>query len=58
MSNTKSQQHGITLLESLIAIVIAALGVIGIIGVQLRTLTDAQNTVRREQAIRLIEGNL
>ena len=55
MSNTKRLQHGITLLESLIAIVIAALGVMGIIGVQLRTLTDAQNTVHREQAIRLIE---
>lgn len=49
------RQHGITLLESLIAILVAALGILGVIGVQLRTLSDTQNTVRREQAIRLIE---
>ena len=55
MSNRKKHQYGITLLESLIAIVVAALGVIGIIGVQLRTLNDTQNTVRREKAVRLIE---
>jgi type IV pilus assembly protein PilV len=48
----KKNQHGITLIESLVAIVIAALG---ILGVQLRTLTDTQTTVRRAQAIRLIE---
>ena len=48
-------QHGITLIESLIAIVIAALGILGILGVQMRTLTDTQTTVRRAQAIRLIE---
>lgn len=50
-----SGQHGITLIESLIAILVAALGILGIIGVQLRTLADTQTTVRREQAIRLIE---
>ena len=48
-------QHGITLIESLVAIVIAALGILGILGVQMRTLTDTQTTVRRAQAIRLIE---
>ncbi|MFE1571216.1 type IV pilus modification protein PilV [Comamonas odontotermitis] len=55
MFNKKNRQHGVTLLESLIAIVLTALGVIGMIGIQLRTLADTQNTVRREQAIRLIE---
>ncbi|WP_395028517.1 type IV pilus modification protein PilV, partial [Comamonas odontotermitis] len=55
MFNEKTRQRGVTLLESLIAIVLAALGVIGMIGIQLRTLSDTQNTVRREQAIRLIE---
>lgn len=55
MCNEKNRQRGVTLLESLIAIVLAALGVIGMIGIQLRTLSDTQNTVRREQAIRLIE---
>lgn len=48
-------QRGITLLESLIAIMVAAVGVLGIVGVQLRTLSDAQNSVRRTQAIRLID---
>jgi type IV pilus assembly protein PilV len=48
-------QRGITLLESLVAIVVAALGILGILGVQMRTLTDTQTSVRRAQAIRLIE---
>ena len=48
-------QRGITLLESLIAIVVMALGILGIVGVQMRTLADTQTTVRRAQAIRLIE---
>jgi type IV pilus assembly protein PilV len=48
-------QRGITLIESLVAIVIAALGILGILGVQMRTLTDTQTAVRRAQAIRLIE---
>ncbi|MFZ7309152.1 type IV pilus modification protein PilV [Comamonas jiangduensis] len=50
-----SRQHGITLIESLVAIVVAALGILGILGVQMRTLTDTQTSVRRAQAIRLIE---
>lgn len=49
------RQQGITLIESLIALIIAALGILGIIGVQMRTLTDTSTTVRRAQAIRLIE---
>lgn len=49
------RQRGISLLESLIALIIAALGILGIVGVQMRTLTDTQTTVRRAQAIRLIE---
>lgn len=50
-----TRQRGITLIESLVAIVVAALGILGILGVQMRTLTDTQTTVRRAQAIRLIE---
>lgn len=50
-----SLQRGITLIESLIAIVITALGILGILGVQMRTLTDTSTSVRRAQAIRLIE---
>ena len=56
MYNTPNKnQRGITLIESLVAIVIAALGILGILGVQMRTLTDTQTSVRRAQAIRLVE---
>ncbi len=51
----QKHQRGITLIESLAAIVISALGILGILGVQMRTLTDTQTTMRRAQAIRLIE---
>ena len=48
-------QRGITVVESLVAIVVMALGILGILGVQMRTLSDTQTGVRRAQAIRLIE---
>ena len=48
-------QRGISLLESLVAMVIAALGILGVVGVQLRTLADTQTSVHRAQAILLIE---
>ena len=48
-------QRGITLIESLVAIVVAALGILGVLGVQMRTLSDTQTSVHRAQAIRLIE---
>ena len=48
-------QRGITLFESLVAIVVMALGILGILVVQMRTLSDTQTGVRRAQAIRLIE---
>lgn len=54
--STKShRQRGITLLESLVALLISALGILGIVSMQMRTLADTQTTVRRAQAIRLIE---
>jgi type IV pilus assembly protein PilV len=49
------RQRGITLIESLVALVVAALGILGILGIQMRTLTDTQTSLRRAQAIRLIE---
>ena len=56
MTNTlHKRQRGITLIESMVALVIAALGILGILGVQTRTLTDTQTSVRRAQAVRLIE---
>ncbi len=48
-------QRGISLIESMVAIVVMALGILGILGVQMRTLADTQTGVRRAQAIRLIE---
>lgn len=50
-----SHQRGMTLLESLVSIVVLAVGVLGLLGVQMRTLADTQTSVRRSQAIRLIE---
>lgn len=56
MKIMKTNSHGFALIESLVAIVIMALGILGILGVQMRTLSDTQNGVRRAQAIRLIEN--
>lgn len=56
MKKTNSTAHGFALIESLAAIVITALGILGILGMQMRTLSDTQNGVRRAQAIRLIEN--
>lgn len=53
--HSMQRQQGISLIESLVAIIVTALGVLGILGVQMRTLTDTSTTVRRAQAIRLIE---
>ncbi|MDD2546273.1 MAG: type IV pilus modification protein PilV [Burkholderiaceae bacterium] len=49
------RQHGISLLESLTAMVVMAVGVLGMLGVQLRSLADTQSGVRHAQAIQLIE---
>jgi len=49
------RQRGVTLIESLVAVVVTALGILGILGVQMRTLADTSTSVRRAQAIRLIE---
>ncbi len=48
------RQRGITLIESMVAIIVAVLGVLGIVGMQMRTLADTQTAVRRAQAVRLI----
>ncbi|MPM51533.1 hypothetical protein SDC9_98282 [bioreactor metagenome] len=50
-----SSARGITLLESLIAILVVALGIFSVVGIQFRLLSDAQGGIRRSQAIRLIE---
>lgn len=48
-------QHGISLLEVMVAIVIMAMGILGVMGMQLRTLSNSQDSVRRTQALRLID---
>lgn len=48
-------QRGVSLIESLVAIVVMSLGILGILGIQMRTLTDTSTSLRRAQAIRLIE---
>lgn len=47
--HTVTRQRGITLIESLVAIVVAALGILGIVGVQMRTLTDTRTSVSRHR---------
>ncbi len=51
----RKNQTGITLIESLIALVVAALGILGVVGVQMRTLVDTQASVNRGYAISLID---
>jgi len=50
-----SRQRGLSLIEAVVALVVAALGLMGVAGMQLRTLSDTQTAVRHAQAIRLIE---
>lgn len=52
----RSRNTGLTLVESLVAIVIMALGILGVMGIQMRTLVDTQTGIHRAQAIRLIEN--
>jgi len=51
---TKSAQRGITLFESLIALLVLALGVLGLAAVQARMLVETRTTNSRATAIRLI----
>ena len=50
----KSAQRGITLFESLIALLVLALGVLGLAAVQARMLVETRTTNSRATAIRLI----
>ncbi len=54
-SSSRAAQRGVTLIESLVALVVVAVALFGILGIQMRTLVDTQSGVRRAQAIRLIE---
>lgn len=48
-------QAGATLVESLVSLVILAIAVIGMLGVQVRTLMETNTAASRAQAMRLIE---
>lgn len=48
-------QAGIALIESLIALVVLAVGLLGLVELHMQTLRHAQNSASRLQAIRLIE---
>lgn len=52
-SASKGLQHGISLLESLVSLFILALGVLGLLSVQLRTMTETQSSSNRIVAARL-----
>ena len=51
----QKSQTGISLIESLVSIVVLSLGILGLIGFQMRTLADTQTSVKRAQAIKIIE---
>lgn len=51
----KSKQNGVSLLESLVALLVLALGVLGMLGVQLKSLSDNQTATQRAIAVRLAE---
>lgn len=51
----RDSQRGATLLEALVSILVLAVGVLGLLGVQLGTLAETQSSVRRAQTVRLIE---
>lgn len=48
-------QRGVSLMEALAAVAVLALGLLSMLGMQLHTLTHAQDSLRRTQAIRLID---
>ena len=50
------RQGGVSLIEALVAALVTALGVLGILMMQMRTMANTQAAVRQAQAIRLIEN--
>jgi len=50
-----TRQRGITLLESLVALMVLAIAVLAMLALQLRTLVEARTGVHRAQAVRVIE---
>lgn len=49
------KQRGVSLIESLVALLVLALGVLGLAGLQTRTLTETRLTNARAAAVRMVE---
>jgi len=49
------RQSGVSLLESLVSLLVLALGVLGMLGIQLKSLSDNQSATQRAIAVRLAE---
>ncbi|CAN5784739.1 hypothetical protein BH11PSE13_BH11PSE13_06590 [soil metagenome] len=49
------RQSGVTLIESLVATTVLAIGILSLLTVQIRTLAETQTSVHRAQAVRAIE---
>ena len=49
-------QRGVSLIESLVALVVLAFGVMGLLGLQLRTMVNNQNSNHMATAARLADG--
>jgi type IV pilus assembly protein PilV len=52
----RPRQGGVTLMESLVALVVLAFGVMGLLGLQLRTMTNNQNANHMATAARLADN--
>lgn len=52
----RARQRGATLMESLVALVVLAFGVMGLLGLQLRTMTNNQNANHMATAARLADN--
>lgn len=55
MAPNAVQQQGVSLMEALVAVLILAFGVLGMLGLQLNLLAETRNSTQRAQAIRIIE---
>lgn len=54
-ARARHRQAGVSLMEALIAILLLTLGLLAILGMQVHALANVQDSVRRTQAIRLVE---
>src|SRR6218665_2182419 len=58
MNNTASNQRGVSLIEALVALLVLALGIMGMAGIQTRTLVESRTTNARAFAVQLADDLL